>query len=288
MDRLFKPSRVSEVLNKYGFRFSKALGQNFLIDGNIVKKIVDVSGIDENSNVLEIGPGIGTLTEELALRAKKVVAVELDKRLIDILDYTLPYENIEIINADFLKLALEEIREKFNGEEFKVVANLPYYITTPIIERLIESNLNINSITIMIQKEVAKRFTANPGTKDYGSLTVFIKYFSDASLEFIVPSTVFMPRPNVDSAVVKLDIKKSEDDFDKDGFFKLVRAAFSKRRKTLLNSLSSSNLFENKDMVQKLLDLSNVDAKRRAETLSLEEFKTIYINYESIGGRNVL
>lgn len=280
IDRLFKPSSVSEVLNKFGFRFSKALGQNFLIDGNIVKKIADVSGVDENTNVLEIGPGIGTLTEELAIRAKKVVAVELDKRLIDILNYTLPYENVEIISADFLKLALDEIENKFNSEEFVVVANLPYYITTPIIEKLIESDLNLKSITIMIQKEVAKRFTANAGTKDYGSLSVFIKYFSEPSLEFIVPRTVFMPKPNVDSAVVKLTIKEKDTDFNRDELFKIVKAAFSKRRKTLLNSLSSSDLFNDKESVLRLLEKSNIDPTRRAETLELEEFKTLYMNYE--------
>lgn len=280
IDRLFKPSSVSEVLNKFGFRFSKALGQNFLIDGNIVKKIADVSGVDENTNVLEIGPGIGTLTEELAIRAKKVVAVELDKRLIDILNYTLPYENVEIISADFLKLALDEIENKFNSEEFVVVANLPYYITTPIIEKLIESDLNLKSITIMIQKEVAKRFTANAGTKDYGSLSVFIKYFSEPSLEFIVPRTVFMPKPNVDSAVVKLTIKEKDTDFNRDELFKIVKAAFSKRRKTLLNSLSSSDLFNDKESVLRLLEKSNIDPTRRAETLELKEFKTLYMNYE--------
>lgn len=283
MERLYKPARLIELLNKYGFRFSKSLGQNFLIDGNIVRKIVDSAEISSNDNVLEIGPGVGTLTEELCLRAKKVVSIEIDNHLKELLKESLPYENVKIIFNDVLKTDLKKLTEQeFGGETFKVVANLPYYVTTPIISKLIEEDLNIESITVMIQKEVANRFSASPSTKDYGSLSVFIQFYSDVKYEFTVPKNVFMPKPNVDSAVVNLKIKKDLPDIDRDKLFKVVRAAFSKRRKTLINALSSYGFNIDKNEILKALSISNIDEKRRAETLSSEEFIVLSINLPSI------
>lgn len=285
MERLFKPSRVTDVLKKYGFRFSKALGQNFLIDGNIVRKIVDAAEITKDDYVLEIGPGIGTLTEELSLRAKKVLSIEIDERLRPLLEETIlsTYENVSIHFEDVLKADLKNlIKEQFGDNEFKVVANLPYYVTTPIITKLIEDDLNLKSITIMIQKEVAARFAAKPSTKDYGSLSVFIQFYTDVSYDFTVPKTVFMPKPNVDSAVVTLKIKEELPNIDREKFFKVVRAAFSKRRKTIINSLSTYGFDATKDEIKDALSISNIDEKRRAETLSSEEFIVLSTNFPSI------
>ena len=283
IDRLYKPSKLSEILSKYGFRFTKSLGQNFLIDGNIVRKIADAAEISENDNILEIGPGVGTMTEELALRAKKVLAVEIDEKLRDLHKETLNIENVKVIYGDFLELDLEKIaEEEFGDEGFKVVANLPYYVTTPIIEKLLLSKVNLVSITVMVQKEVAKRLAAQPGNKDYGSLSVFINYYTDCKYKFQVPSSVFMPKPNVDSAVVNLKMKERED-LDTDFLFKIVRAAFTTRRKTLLNSFSNSRLPYSKDDIKRALELSGIDEGRRAETLSLEEFIILSVNFKSVG-----
>ncbi|WP_085875322.1 16S rRNA (adenine(1518)-N(6)/adenine(1519)-N(6))-dimethyltransferase RsmA [Peptoniphilus vaginalis] len=283
MDRLYKPSKLSEILSKYGFRFTKSLGQNFLIDGNIVRKIADAAEISEDDNILEIGPGVGTMTEELALRAKKVLAVEIDEKLRDLHKETLNIENVKVIYGDFLELDLEKIaEEEFGDEGFKVVANLPYYVTTPIIEKLLLSKVNLVSITVMVQKEVAKRLAAQPGNKDYGSLSVFINYYTDCKYKFQVPSSVFMPKPNVDSAVVNLKMKERED-LDTDFLFKIVRAAFTTRRKTLLNSFSNSRLPYSKDDIKRALELSGIDEGRRAETLSLEEFIILSVNFKSVG-----
>lgn len=285
MERLFKPSRVSEILKKYGFRFSKALGQNFLIDGNIVAKIVDAAEITKDDYVLEIGPGIGTLTEELSLRAKKVLSVEIDNRLKPMLQETIldQYDNVVIHYEDILKSDLKDlIKENFGDNKFKVVANLPYYVTTPIITRLIEDELNLESITIMIQKEVANRFAAKPSTKDYGSLSVFIQFYSEVFYNFTVPSTVFMPKPNVDSAVVTLKIKDELPNINREKFFKVVKAGFSKRRKTIVNALSTYGFDTTKDEIKEALAVSNIDEKRRAETLSSEEFIVLSINFPEI------
>ncbi|MEQ3347489.1 16S rRNA (adenine(1518)-N(6)/adenine(1519)-N(6))-dimethyltransferase RsmA [Peptoniphilus senegalensis] len=283
MDRLYKPSKLSEILTKYGFRFTKSLGQNFLIDGNIVRKIADAAEISEDDNVLEIGPGVGTLTEELALRAKKVLAVEIDEKLRDLHKETLDIENVKVVYGDFLDLDLKKFtQEEFGDEAFKVVANLPYYVTTPIIEKLILANVNLISITVMVQKEVAKRLAAEPGNKDYGSLSVFINYYTDCKYKFQVPSSVFMPKPNVDSAVVNLKMIKREE-VDTDFLFKVVRAAFTTRRKTILNSLSNSKLNYTKDEIKRALELSGIDESRRAETLRLEEFIVLSVNFKSVG-----
>lgn len=283
IDRLYKPSKLSEVLSRYGFRFTKSLGQNFLIDGNIVRKIADAAEVNEDDNILEIGPGVGTMTEELALRAKKVVAIEIDEKLRELHKETLNIDNVKVIYGDFLDLDLKKLtEEEFGNEPFKVVANLPYYVTTPIIEKLILAKVNLISITVMVQKEVAKRLAAEPGNKDYGSLSVFINYYTDCKYKFQVPSSVFMPKPNVDSAVVNLKMKEREE-LDTDFLFKIVRAAFTTRRKTLVNSFSNSKLPYTKDDIKRALELSGIDGSRRAETLTLEEFIILSVNFKSVG-----
>ena len=248
-----------------------------------MRKIADAAEISEEDNVLEIGPGVGTLTEELALRAKKVLAVEIDEKLRDLHKETLALDNVKVVYGDFLDLDLKKLcQEEFGDEGFKAVANLPYYETTPIIEKLILAQVNLISITVMVQKEVAKRLAAEPGSKDYGSLSVFINYYTDCKYKFQVPSSVFMPKPNVDSAVVKKKKKKREE-VDTDFLFKVVRAAFTTRRKTILNSLSNSKLNYTKDDIKRALELSGIDESRRAETLKLEEFIVLSVNFKSVG-----
>ncbi len=272
--RLYSPKYVKEILERYGFKFSKSLGQNFLIDGNIVRKIVDEGDITSEDYIIEIGPGMGTLTEELALRAKKVVAIEIDDTLLPILDETLgKYDNVEVIHGDVLKIDIEKlIEENLNGGPVKVVANLPYYVTTPIIAKLIEDNLNLESIIVMVQKEVAERMEAGPGGKEYGSLSVFVNFYSKPEIVVKVPKTVFMPQPKIDSAVIKLEIKKELPDVDKDKFFKIVKAAFSKRRKTILNSLSTYGFNIEKETIKEALEKLNINVDTRAENLSVEDF----------------
>lgn len=272
--RLYSPKYIREILNRFGFKFSKSLGQNFLIDGNIVRNIVKGANIGKDDYVLEIGPGIGTLTEELALNAKKVVSVEIDRKLLPILEYTLSkYDNVEIVNGDILKIDIQKlIDEKLGRGPVKVVANLPYYVTTPIIAKLIEDDLNIESITVMVQKEVADRIVASPGNKQYGSLTVFVNFYSFPEILLSVPKTVFMPQPKVDSAVIKLNIKKSTIDVDRKLFFKVVKAAFNQRRKTILNSLSNRELGLDKDKTKEVLEKCNISPQERAENLKIEDF----------------
>ena len=272
--RLYSPSYVKDLLSRYGFKFSKSLGQNFLIDGNIVRKIVSESNITKDDYVLEIGPGMGTLTEELSLRAKKVVAVELDDSLIPILGETLDkYDNVEIVHGDILKIDIEKlIEEKLNNGPVKVVANLPYYITTPIIARLIEDDLNLESITVMVQKEVAERMASGPGSKAYGSLSVFVNFYSNPEIIVKVPKTVFMPQPKIDSSVIRLTLKKELPELDRDKFFTVVKAAFGKRRKTILNSLSSFGFSIEKETIKDVLEQLEISPEERAENLSVEEF----------------
>lgn len=276
-DRLYSPKYVKFLLDKYGFKFSKSLGQNFLIDGNIVRGIVKGADINKEDNVLEIGPGFGTLTEELVLNAKKVVAIELDKKLLPVLKDTLrDYENVEIVPGDVLDIDLEKlIEEKFNGEEVKVVANLPYYVTTPILGKLLEEDLNIKSITVMVQKEVAERMVANPNNKTYGALSLFVNFYTYPEIILKVPKTVFMPRPKIDSSVINLKLKEDLPEIDKDKFFKVVKAGFSKRRKTILNSLSNSELNLEKEIIKKSLERADISLNSRAENLSLEDFINI-------------
>jgi len=272
--RLYSPSQVREVLDRHGFTFSKGLGQNFLIDGNIVRKIVKSADIGKDDYVLEIGPGMGTLTEELALNAKKVIAVEIDERLRPVLAETLdPYDNVEVVYGDVLKLPLREIIEdKCNGQPVKVVANLPYYVTTPIIGRLIEEELPLVSISVMVQKEVADRMVARPHTKDYGSLTLFVGFYTEPQIMMKVPKTVFMPQPKIDSSVIRLNVRKELPDTNRDSYFKLVRAAFSKRRKTLINALSTYGLLADKEEIREALKRAGIEETVRGEDLEMDDY----------------
>ena len=272
--RLYSPKYVREILDNYGFKFSKSLGQNFLIDGNIVRKICQDGDITKEDYVLEIGPGIGTLTEELALNAKKVVAVELDQKLLPILEETLvDYDNVEIVHGDILRVDIKGlIEEKLGGGPIKVVANLPYYVTTPIIAKLIEEDFNIESIIVMIQKEVADRIVAGPGNKQYGSLSVFVNFYTVPEILIGVPKTVFMPQPKVDSAVIKLKLKKNLPQVNREVFFKVVKSAFGKRRKTILNSLSSQELGLEKEIIREVLETVGIPLEERAENLKIEDF----------------
>lgn len=277
MAYLSNPTETKAVLDMFGFSFAKKYGQNFLIDGNIVSNIVKNAGITKEDTVLEIGPGIGTMTQVLCEQAKNVIAVEIDKRLIDVLKFTLrDYDNVTVINSDILKCNIEELCKQYSSNgRLKVVANLPYYITTPIIMELLEKNNNsvIESITVMIQKEVAERLGAEPGNKDYGAITLSINYYSDANIVMTVPASCFMPRPNVDSAVIRMDIYDKPPVATKDEvkMFKVIKAAFSQRRKTLVNSVSSSTDIA-KETILKSLNEMGLSESVRGETLSLEQF----------------
>lgn len=279
MEKLVSPKRTKEIISKYGFRFSKSLGQNFLIDGNVLDKIVEGAQIRKEDGVVEIGPGIGTMTQALAEKSQRVLAIEIDKNLLPILKETLrEYPHVKVMNGNVLKLPLKEILEDhFGDEKVKVVANLPYYVTSSILMRLLEEDLPIESITIMIQKEVAQRMQADPGGKDYGALSVAVQYYALPNILMMVPPTVFMPSPKVESAVIRLDIleKPKVHVNNKKMFFAVVKAAFGKRRKTLLNALATGNLGYNKEKIMEVLNKANIDPKRRGETLSLEEFASI-------------
>ncbi len=276
MDRIASPKKTKETIAKHNFHFSKSLGQNFLIDQNIITKIIDGAEIGPEENVIEIGPGIGSLTQELTERAKKVVAIEIDKSLIPILKETLQdRDNVEVINDDILKVDLNRlIREKFDNGAVTVIGNLPYYITTPIIMKCLEEKVPIKAIVIMIQKEVADRMKAKPSTKDYGALSVAVQYYCDVENIVNVPPSVFIPQPKVDSSVIRLIVLKEPrvKVISEEIFFGIVKDSFGKRRKTLLNSLSSGGLNLSKDMVRAVFSACGIDEKRRGETLSLQEF----------------
>lgn len=276
MERLVSPKKTKEIINKYGFKFSKSLGQNFLIDENIIKKILDSAQITKEDIVIEVGPGIGTLTQALATQAHKVVAVEIDKHLLPILQDTLSdFNNVEVIHADILKLDIENlIQEIGNQKSIKVIANLPYYVTTPIIMHFLEKRIPIESMVVMVQKEVADRMQSAPGTKDYSTLSVAVQYYCEPQMVTRVSRTVFIPQPNVDSAVIKLVILKEPRIVVKDEslFFRIIKAAFSKRRKTLLNALAGSNLGIDKEIIKMILERSDIQGERRGETLKIEEF----------------
>lgn len=273
--RLSSHSATMDLVKKHGFKFTKSLGQNFLIDDNIVDKIVAGAGIGPGDKIIEVGPGIGTLTREMASRAETLMAVEIDKNLIPILADTLgDYDNVKIVNEDIIKADIKGlIDENLSGGPVKLVANLPYYITTPIIMRFLEENINVTDIVVMVQKEVAERMNAQPGGKDFGALSVAVQYYCDTEIVAKVPRHLFVPQPNVDSIVIALRIRperKYKVD-DEDLYFKVVKAAFGQRRKTLLNSISSmGNL--SKDQVKEALEEAGIDPKRRGETLSLDEF----------------
>lgn len=275
MDKLYVPRNINSIMKKHDFRTSKKYGQNFLTDENIVKKIVDAVEIKDNDLIIEIGPGIGTLTVELAKEAYMVLAIEIDKKLIPILNENLSeYENIKVINKDFLQTDIKEIieAEEFSGD-VKIIGNLPYYITTPIIMKILEERIDAKSITIMVQKEVADRLKAHPGTKEYGAISVAVQYYSEIKMITQVSREVFIPKPNVDSTVIRLDIreKPAVEVENEELFFQIVKAGFNQRRKTLLNSLSNFMSIE-KAIIERTLMECDIDPKRRGETLSLAEF----------------
>ena len=277
MAYLGNPSGTIEVLQKYNFNFQKKFGQNFLIDPHVLDKIIDAAEITKEDCVLEIGPGIGTMTQYLAENAREVIAVEIDKNLIPILSDTLSsYNNVTVINEDILKVDIARIvEEKNNGKPIKVVANLPYYITTPIIMGLFESHVPLLSITIMVQKEVADRMKVGPGTKDYGALSLAVQYYADPYIVANVPPNCFMPRPKVGSAVIRLTrhAKPPVEVKDEKLMFEIIRASFNQRRKTLANGLNNSaNLHFSKEKITEAIEQLGKGASVRGEALTLEEF----------------
>lgn len=281
MPNLSDISVIKEILSRNGFTFSKALGQNFLVNPSVCPKMAEMCGADEETGVLEVGPGIGVLTKELALRAKKVVSIEIDERLPAVLGETLAeFDNVKIINDDVMKLDLKKLtQEEFPGMKVVVCANLPYYITSPVIMKLLESKLPIEAITVMIQKEVADRLCADAGTRNAGAITVSVNYFAKAKKLFDVSRGSFMPAPNVDSAVIRLDIKSEPDIFvsDEKKFFRMVKAAFGMRRKTALNAISAGMGISKSD-VALAIEKSGLDINIRAEKMTMEELATLCEN----------
>ena len=277
MAELGNPQNTIEVLQKYRFNFQKKFGQNFLIDTHVLDKIIDASVVKEDDFVLEIGPGIGTMTQYLCERAREVVAVEIDKNLIPILSDTLKnYSNVTVINEDILKLDICKLAEEKNqGKPIKIVANLPYYITTPIIMGLFESHVPIDSITIMVQKEVAERMQEKPGSKEYGALSLAVQYYAKPEIVANVPPNCFMPRPNVGSAVIRLTRheKPPVEVEDEKLMFRIIRASFNQRRKTLANGLNNSpQIHLPKEVIQESIVSLGVPENIRGEALSLEQF----------------
>lgn len=278
--KLTNPSTLKNVIEAYGFSFSKGLGQNFLIDENVLNSIVSSSGVTAESGALEIGPGAGTLTRALAKTVKKVVAVEIDKKLIPILNYTLnDCKNAKVINQDILEVDLAAlIHDEFGDMPVSVVANLPYYITTPIVMKFLEENIPIKSLTIMVQKEVADRMAASPGSKDYGALSAAVQFYTKPTVICKAEPHCFMPQPKVASVVIHLEVlnKPAVDVCNKDAFFKIIKSAFGQRRKTLVNALSHSPYITlDKDAVVSALSKIGLDANIRGEKLSLQEFAAL-------------
>ena len=280
--KLYAPSTIQAIKERHNFQLSKSLGQNFITDKSVIERIVEGSDVTEDDLVIEIGPGIGVLTAEAAETAAKVVAIEIDKKLIPILGETLAdYDNIRVINQDILKTDINEIiREERESGSFtggvKIMGNLPYYITTPIIMGILEKGVGADSITIMMQKEVADRIKSSPGGKIYGAISVAVQYYCEVEQVASVPKEVFVPRPKVDSAVLKLTIRKERpvDLIDERSFFACIKAGFGQRRKTLLNSLTGVNGLGKED-IKEVLENAGVDAARRAETLDITEFAAI-------------
>mgnify|MGYP000398479714 CR=1 FL=1 len=277
MEKLSNPQKTIEVIKKYDFAFQKKFGQNFLIDAHVLNKIIASADITKDDCVLEIGPGIGTMTQYLAEAAGKVVAVEIDRNLIPILSETLAdYENVTVINEDVLKLDIAKLADEYNqGRPIKVVANLPYYITTPIIMGLFEKNVPVDSITVMVQKEVADRMQVGPGTKDYGALSLAVQYYAKPEIVANVPPNCFMPRPKVGSAVIKLTRyeKPPVEVHDERLMFRLIRASFNQRRKTLVNGIKNSGDFSlGKEEIEKIFEKCGLPLNIRGEALTLEQF----------------
>ena len=270
---------TSDSIKKHNIKFTKSLGQNFLVDENVVKNIVDLGKLTKDDLVIEIGAGIGNMTRELAKRAGFVVAIEIDRHLIDaLLENLNQFSNVRVLNQDVLKLDVNEIIDEFNFSSVKIIANLPYYITTPIIMGLLEKEVKVDKMVFMIQKEVAKRIVAKEGTKDYGALTVAVNYYASPRIAFIVSPSCFIPKPEVESAVIELDIDKvpKVDLIDKDIFRRTIRASFSQRRKTLLNALSSSMGFDiSKDEYKKIFFTVGINENQRGETLTIYQFANL-------------
>ena len=277
MEKLSNPQRTIEVIKKYEFCFQKKFGQNFLIDGHVLDKIIAGAGVTKDDMVLEIGPGIGTMTQYLCENAREVTAVEIDKKLISILEDTLgSYDNVTVINEDILKVDIGKLAEEKNGgKPIKVVANLPYYITTPIIMGLFESHVPIDSITVMVQKEVANRMQVGPGTKDYGALSLAVQYYAKPEIVANVPPNCFMPRPKVGSAVIRLTRheKTPVEVEDEKLMFRIIRASFNQRRKTLVNGLNNApDIPVSKENIAKAIQELGVSESIRGEALTLEQF----------------
>lgn len=277
MATLGSPKETIEILNKYHFVFQKKFGQNFLIDTHVLDKIVRAADINKDDMVLEIGPGIGTLTQYLCEAAREVVAVEIDKKLIPILEDTLsPYDNVTVINEDVLKLDISKlVSERNNNRPIKIVANLPYYITTPIIMGLFEAHIPMENITIMVQKEVADRMQSGPGSKDYGALSLAVQYYAKPYIAANVPANCFMPRPNVGSAVIRLTLHKENpvNLRDEKLMFQVIRASFNQRRKTLVNGLNNNpEIHLPKEIIAEAIEELGVSPTIRGEALKLEEF----------------
>ena len=279
MATLGNRKNTSEIIQKYQFDFRKKFGQNFLIDNSILDKIVEAAEITREDCVLEIGPGIGTMTQRLAEEAGVVVAVEIDKNLIPILGETLAdYDNVTVLNEDILKVDIHKIVADHGGRPIKVVANLPYYITTPIIMALFESRVPLQSVTIMVQKEVADRMQVGPGTKEYGALSLAVQYYAKPEIITGVPAACFMPRPNVDSTVIRLMRyeKPPVETRDEEWLFAVIRASFNQRRKTLVNGLANAgNLGVNRQQVESVLEEMGLPATIRGETFTLEQFSEL-------------
>lgn len=279
MESLYEKTKF--ILKKYKLSANKNLGQNFLINDSVVQKIVESADIDKHDLIIEIGPGLGNLTEFLLEKAGKVIAIELDQRMIDILnDRFFMYNNFEIINEDILKIDLKDLISKNKKSEIKsvkIVANLPYYITTPIIMKLLEEKLDIETITVMVQKEVADRLIATPGEKLSGAITYCVYYYASSESITLVENNSFIPEPEVDSEVIKLTIRKSSpiNLLDENNFFKIIKVSFMQRRKTLMNALVNGGVLKNKEVAKKLFDELDIDYSTRGETLSIDKFSEI-------------
>lgn len=288
MASLVNPKKTKEILNKYDFVLQKKYGQNFLIDNHVLDKIIEGADVGKDDFVLEIGPGIGTLTQALCEKARQVQAVEIDKALIPILNETLAdYDNVSIINKDILKIDLNKlVEEKNNGNPIKVVANLPYYITTPIIMAFLENSVPVESLTVMVQKEVAQRMQASAGSKDYGALSLAVQYYAEPYIVANVPPNCFIPRPKVASTVIRLKVYKEPQVEVKDEklMFQLIRASFNQRRKTLVNGLNNSkDLTFSKEEIQEALRNQNISEMIRGEALTLEKFAGLANYLSEIG-----
>ncbi|MDK9710794.1 16S rRNA (adenine(1518)-N(6)/adenine(1519)-N(6))-dimethyltransferase RsmA [Acidaminobacter sp.] len=285
MLKLTSPSTIRYIMDKYGFRFSKSLGQNFLIDEGTVNRIVANAEVGPEDMVLEIGPGIGVMTQVLAAHAEKVVAVEIDSSLLPVLNETLEgLDNVEVVHGDILEVDVKALlTEHFGDRKPKVVANLPYYVTTPILMRFLEERLPVSEIVVMIQKEVAERMTASPSTKAYGSLSIAVQYYCEAAVVQKVPPTVFMPQPNVESLVIRLKLREKPcvELLNPDFFFKVVKAAFGQRRKTLLNALSAG-LTMPKDKILEVLEAVEIAPNLRGEALTIEAFARLANAFEEL------